>query len=304
MRGMMSLITNTRRILLVSLTFVAILLGGSTVTAQRFPQPEGFVSDFAGIIDPADRAALESRLETLFIQTGAEMAVVTVVSLDGDTIEGYAVRLFEDWGIGQAEADNGVLFITALSDQMVRIEVGYGLEPIITDGRAGRILDNDVLPHFREGDYSVGIMAGAAAIEELIRTGAPPSLIEENPLTGLLQDLETVFIALGIATIYMLSWMARTKSIWLGGIWGAIVGVVLGLAIGNGWAMAGLIIGLTLVGLILDAMLSTNYQSRSSSGQSTGWYASGGGFRGGSSGSSVGGFSGGSSGGGGASRGW
>ncbi len=293
-----------QRFLVVAIVSIALLLGGSAVMAQRFPPPQGFVSDFAGIIDPADRAALESRLDKLSEETGAELAVVTVVSLDGDTIEGYAVRLFEDWGIGQAEADNGVLFITSLTDQRVRIEVGYGLEPIITDGRAGRILDRDVLPSFREGNYSAGIMAGAAAIEELIRSGTPPSFIEENPLTGLLKDLETVFIALGIATVYMLSWMARTKSVWLGGIWGAIVGVVIGLSIGNGWALAGLTIGLALVGLILDAALSSNYQSRSGSGQSTGWYASGGGFRGGSSGSSFGGFSGGSSGGGGASRGW
>ena len=293
-----------RRFLIFAIASIALLLGGSAVMAQRFPPPQGFVSDFAGLIEPAGRTSLESRLDKLSKETGAELAVVTVVSLDGDTIEGYAVRLFEDWGIGQAEADNGVLFITSLTDQLVRIEVGYGLEPIITDGRAGRILDKDVLPSFRDGDYSAGILAGAAAIEELIRSGSPPSFIEENPLTGLLKDIETVFIALGIATMYMMSWMARTKSIWLGGLWGAIVGVVLGLTIGNGWAMAGFTVGLTLVGLILDAVVSANYQSRSSSGQSTGWYASGGGFRGGSSGSSFGGFSGGSSGGGGASRGW
>lgn len=272
--------------------------------AQSFPRPQGFVSDFAGLIDPTARAALESRLDKLSKETGAELAVVTVVSLDGDSIEDYAVRLFEDWGIGQKEANNGVLFITSLVDRKVRIEVGYGLEPVITDGRAGRILDSKVLPSFREGDYSSGIIAGAAAIEELIRSGAPPSVIEENPFRNLLKDKETLFTVIGLATIYVMSWMARTKSIWLGGVWGALVGAVLGLATGNIWALAGLTIGLALVGVLLDIVLSRNYESRSSSGQSTGWYASGGGFRGGSGGSSFGGFSGGSSGGAGASRGW
>jgi len=293
-----------RRFFVLALAVAALLLGASAVAAQTFPRPQGFVSDFANLIDPADRAALENRLQKLADENGAELAVVTIVSLDGDTIEDYAVRLFEDWGIGQKGVDNGVLFITSLTDQKVRIEVGYGLEPIITDGRAGRILDNEVLPHFREGDYSAGIIAGAAAIEKYIREGSPPTLIEDNPLRNLLKDKETLFIVIGIATIYMMSWMARTKSVWLGGIWGAIVGAVLGFATGNGWALFGLVIGLTLVGLILDAIISRNYESRSGSGQSTGWYASGGGFRGGSSGSSFGGFSGGSSGGGGASRGW
>jgi uncharacterized protein len=294
-----------RRLLLVLLASVALLLGSSAAIAQSFPQPQGYVSDFANIVDPFDRDILESRLQVLADENGAEVAVVTIVSLDGDTIEDYAVRLFENWGIGQAGADNGVLFITALAERMVRIEVGYGLEPVITDGRAGRILDNEVLPYFRDGDYSAGILAGAAAIEDLIRDGAPPSIIEDNPLRNLFKDKETIFVVLGIATIYMTSWMARSKSIWLGGIWGALVGVVFGLALGNTWALAGLTLGLAIIGLILDAVISQNYRNRSSGGMPTTWYSSGGGFRsGGSSGSSFGGFSGGSSGGGGASRGW
>jgi uncharacterized protein len=294
-----------RRMVLAALAAAALLLCGGSALAQSFPPPQGYVSDFANIIDPFDRDILESRLSTLTKENGAEVAVVTILTLNGDTIENYAVELFEDWGIGQAQADNGVLFITALTERMVRIEVGYGLEPVITDGRAGRILDNEVLPYFRDGDYSAGILAGAAAIEDLIRDGAPPSIIEDNPLRNLFKDKETIFVVLGIATIYMTSWMARSKSIWLGGIWGALVGVVFGLALGNTWALAGLTLGLAIIGLILDAVISQNYRNRSSGGMPTTWYSSGGGFRsGGSSGSGFGGFSGGSSGGGGASRGW
>jgi uncharacterized protein len=293
-----------RRWFLIILAAGLLLFGGSAVIAQTFPRPIGFVSDFAGIIDPAARADLESRLKKLSQDTGAEIAVVTIVSLNNDSIEDYAVKLFQNWGIGQKDADNGVLFITSLQDRKVRIEVGYGLEPIITDGRAGRILDNEVLPSFRNGDYSDGIIAGAAAIEDLVRSGSPPSIIEENPFRNLLKDKETVFSIIGLATIYIISWMARTRSVWLGGVWGALVGAVLGLAMGNPWALAGFVIGLALIGVLLDIMLSRNYDSRSSSGQSTGWWASGGGFRGSSGGSSFGGFSGGSSGGAGASRGW
>jgi uncharacterized protein len=293
-----------RRWLFIVAAGLGLFVGSSIVSAQTLPSPQGFVSDFAGVISPADRITLENRLQQLSKDTGAEVAVVTVLSLEGDTIEDYAVKLFEQWGIGQKNADNGVLFIISIEDRAVRIEVGYGLEPVITDGRAGRILDNDVLPAFREGDYSSGIVAGAASIEELIRTGSTPSFIEENPIRDLVKDKGTLFAGLGIATIYMISWMARTKSIWLGGIWGAIIGTILGLVTGNTWALFGLIIGLALLGLLLDAILSSNYNDRSSTGMPTGWFASGGGFRGGSGGSSFGGFSGGSSGGGGASRHW
>ncbi|MDV2989486.1 MAG: TPM domain-containing protein [Dehalogenimonas sp.] len=295
-----------RRLVLTSLTVAALLLGGTVaVWAQPFPPPQGFVSDFAGVIDADTRSALENRLTILSQETGAEIAVVTIASLEGDTIENYAVRLFEAWGIGQADADNGVLFITAVADHKVRIEVGYGLEPIITDGRAGRILDDYVLPSFRVDDYAAGIADGVAALEELIRAGTPPSLIEENPIRDIFGEIESVIFGIGFITMYLLAFMARTRSIWLGGIWGAIAGVVIGLATGNIWALVGLTIGLAVSGLFLDALLSRNYQTRSSNGLPTSWSSSGGGFRSSSSHSSgFGGFSGGSSGGGGASRGW
>jgi uncharacterized protein len=295
-----------RRLVLTFLTVAAMLLGGAVaVWAQPFPPPQGFVSDFAGVIDAGTRSALENRLTILSQETGAEIAVVTIASLEGDTIENYAVRLFEAWGIGQADADNGVLFITAVADHKVRIEVGYGLEPIITDGRAGRILDDYVLPSFRVDDYATGIADGVAALEELIRAGTPPSLIEENPIRDIFGEIESVIFGIGFITMYLLAFMARTRSIWLGGIWGAIAGVAIGLATGNIWALVGLTIGLAVSGLFLDALLSRNYQTRSSSGLPTSWSSSGGGFRSSSSHSSgFGGFSGGSSGGGGASRGW
>ncbi|MEN8613664.1 TPM domain-containing protein [Dehalogenimonas sp. THU2] len=294
-----------RLFLRIWIAAILLLVSGSiAVIAQSFPPPQGYVSDFANLFDPTTRSSLESRLELLSKETGTELAVVTVITLDGDSIEGYAVRLFDEWGIGQAGSDNGVLFITALAERQVRIEVGYGLEPVITDGRAGRILDNSVLPSFREGDYASGIVAGVDALEAFIRSGSPPTFVEENPFRGLFGDLETLFFSIGLISMYMISWMARSKSIWLGGIWGALTGIVLGLATGNAWALLGITLGLTAVGLFLDAVVSRNYQTRTSSGLPTTWSASGGGFRSSSGSSSFGGFSGGRSGGGGASRGW
>lgn len=286
-------------------------LAGGLVYAQTFPPPIGFVSDFANLLSPQARTELEARLSRLEQEFTAEVAVVTIDSLEGDTIEDYAVQLFDNWGIGAADEDNGVLFITALTEREVRIEVGYGLESIITDGRAGRILDREVIPHFKDGDYEAGILAGAAAIENYIRNGTPPPFIEDNPVGNVVGGKVPMWliVTLGIITIYMMGFMARTKSIWLGGIWGIVVGLVLGLVLGSLIATILLPIGAGMVGTLLDLLLSRNYRQRKSSNQSTGWWRSGGGFMGpyaggGGSSGGFGGFHGGSSGGGGASRRW
>lgn len=286
--------------------FLALVLALATAwpaLAITFPQPQGYVSDFANLLPPSSQAALEADLAQLEKDTAAEVAVVTVISLDGDTIEGYAAGLFEAWGIGKKDQDNGVLFIVALSERKARIEVGYGLEPVITDGRAGRILDDRVIPQFKNGDYSTGILQGAAAIEDYIRGGTPPGPLEDNPLRSL-SDHTTLLVVLGIITIYLMGFMARSKSIWLGAIWGVIVGIILGMTLGSVTATILLAIAGGVLGALLDWLLSRNYKQRAGSGMSTGWFASGGGFRGGGGGSSFGGFSGGHSGGGGASRGW
>ncbi len=286
---------------------VCILLGliASSLLAQNFPPPQGFVNDFAAILSDSTVSQLERRLVTLEQDTSAEVAVVTIDNLDGDTIEEYAAGLFQAWGIGKKGKDNGVLFILSVADKGIRIEVGYGLEPVITDGRAGRILDSEVIPYLKQGDFDKGVEAGVLAIEGYIRDGTPPSIVEENPVQSILSGFKIPLywlIILGVISIYMLGFMARTRSIWLGGIWGTILGLVLGLGFGRILGIVLLTIGLGLSGLLLDIVLSSNYRGRSSSGLSTGWFSSGGGFRG--PGGGFGGFGGGMSGGGGTSRGW
>lgn len=293
-----------RRLALLLVGLIAVL-PASVVFAQGFPRPVGFVNDFADILAPSIRDNLEYQLISLETDTSAEVAVVTVSNLSGQSIDTYAVELFDAWGIGKKDKDNGVLFIISLADKKARIEVGYGLEGIITDGRAGRILDNDVIPYFKAGDYESGIAGGVNAIEVYIRDGTPPSIIEENPVQGLIDNFnlpEWLMWTMGIFTVYLLGFMARTKSIWLGGIWGVILGLVLGFGFGKLFLIIVLPLGLGFFGLILDAILSANYRGRLSSGMPTGWISSRGGFSG--SGGGFGGFGGGSSGGGGASRGW
>jgi len=235
--------------------------------------------------------------------------VVVVTTLDGLPIEDYAVRLFERWGIGKKDKNNGVLFLVAYVESELRIEVGYGLEAVITDGRAGRILDREVIPHLRTDDFDRGITAGVAAIEGYIRDGTPAPPLDDNPVRSILEGFRLpmpLLVALGIITVYMLGFMARTRSVWLGGIWGVILGVALGFGFGRVLAILLLPVGLGMVGTFLDLLLSANYRGRSAGGLPTGWIPSRGGFSGPSGGfrssGGFGGFGGGRSGGGGASR--
>ena len=121
------------------------------------PKPTGHVNDFAGILDAPTRDALEQRLKDVEAKTSSEIAVATVKSLDGMSVEEYANRLFKEWGVGQAKTDNGVLILVAPNEREMRIEVGYGLEGVLPDGLAGEIRDEQFLPRFRDNDYAGGI---------------------------------------------------------------------------------------------------------------------------------------------------
>jgi len=291
----------------ITIALAAVLLISSAAAGQTFPKPQGFVNDFAGMMSPGVKAQLEDELVNFEKETSAEVVVATVNGLEGYTVEDYAARLFEAWGIGKKTKDNGVLLLVAKEERKVRIEVGYGLEPVITDGRAGGILDDVVVPEFKEDNYEKGIIDGVIAIEGYIRVGTPPEPLSENPVNDILGDHFVVLVILGMITMYLIGFMARTKSIWLGAVWGITIGIVLGLSWGSLLMTVLMPFGTGGLGLGLDYLLSRNYKKRKEKGLSTGWFSSGGGFRGGgsSSGSShSGGFGGGSSGGGGASRGW
>ena len=127
-------------------------------------KPVGYVNDFAEIISPAVETKLETRLESFTASTSNELAVVTLKSLEGDTVENTAVALFEQWGIGQKDKDNGVLLLVVPNERELKIEVGYGLEPVLTDSRAGTIIRDVITPKFKENDYDSGITDGVEAI--------------------------------------------------------------------------------------------------------------------------------------------
>ena len=129
-----------------------------------FPALSGRVVDQAGLLGDGAEARLTALSAELERRTTDQLVVVTIPSLEGRPIEDYSRALGNHWAIGQSDRDNGVLLVVAPSERRVRIAVGYGLEPILTNARAAEIIERDLLPAFREGKWEAGVLAGAASI--------------------------------------------------------------------------------------------------------------------------------------------
>lgn len=155
------------RFVAVLIALVCLAVPGQTVTAQaapKFPALTGRVVDDAHILSQATINDLDAKLAALEAKTSRQLVVVTLPSLQGYQISDYGYQLGRAWGIGQAKLNNGALFIIAPNEHRVRIEVGYGLEPILTDALSEVIIQQAVLPKFRAGDYNAGVKAGVAAL--------------------------------------------------------------------------------------------------------------------------------------------
>ena len=142
---------------------------GARAADLTFPALSGRVVDAGRLLSPEAETALTAKLATLEADTGDQLVVVTLDSLQGQEIEDYGYRLGRTWGIGPGQTDKGVLLIVAPNERKVRIEVGYGLEPVLTDALSSQIIQNDILPPFREGGFERGINAGVDAITTQLR---------------------------------------------------------------------------------------------------------------------------------------
>lgn len=144
---------------------ILLLAGTTQIAAQSLPDYRGYVNDFANVIDSESAQKIEAAAQKVKEATGAEIAIVTV-----DTVEPYAdineysIELAEKWKVGEADQDNGIIFVMSMEERQVRIEVGYGLEGAIPDGRAGEILDQTVLPYLQQGEFGTGFLAGTIEV--------------------------------------------------------------------------------------------------------------------------------------------
>jgi uncharacterized protein len=229
------------------------------------------VNDYAGLLQPAERQRIESFLAEREAATGTQMAIALFRSLEGESVEDVANRLFQKWRLGHKGLDNGVLLVVFVQDRKLRIEVGYGLEAALTDAEADQIIRNAIAPRFREGRYVAGLEAAVVAVYGRIAPGGARPPID----TGARERRQAR--GESSAQIYLLA--------------------LLGL------------IGVTVGGLALEASRQRGYTAARRGWGRSGpgvWYGGGWGSGGGGGWSGGGGFSGGggSSGGGGASGSW
>lgn len=300
--------------------FALLTLGAAPVLALEVPYLSGRVNDLAGLLDETARHRLEQKLADLEQATSAQVVVLTIPSLEGESLEDFSYRVASTWQLGQKGKDNGVLFLIAKNDRKMRLEVGYGLEGVLPDATCRRILDNLVRPRFRAGDFAGGIEAGVEAVAKVIQGQALPEEAQKSSkeragdelgFWGTLFFLGIFLIVVGTFSTFALfgsgcqSWFLY---LFLLPFWTAFpmaIHPTVGLLTGLGW----LVLFPILKGVLFKTPWGRAFRKshpdlgRLATSRSRGGFWSGGGFSGGFSG---GGFSGGggSFGGGGASSGW
>jgi uncharacterized protein len=151
-----------------ALLALAALLWAPLASAQTFPKLSGQVVDEANLLAPAQEQALTTKLAALATQSGRQLVVATIPDLQGYDISDYGYRLGRAWGIGDKERNDGALLIVAPNERKVRIEVGYGVEGVLTDAVSSRIIRNDITPRFKSGDFPGGIEAGVDRIGQIL----------------------------------------------------------------------------------------------------------------------------------------
>jgi uncharacterized protein len=247
-------------------------------------KPTGYVNDFAHVIDARSASEIEAYCGNVERATGAQFAIVTVDSLENEPVEDVAVRLFKEWGIGKKGTDEGLLLILAIKDHKNRIEVGYGLEPVIPDGYAGSVL-RGIRPILRQGNYGGALLAAAQQLGQHVAEAKGVTIQGQPPRRTRPTDNGGGGSIIGILVFFfVLVFLIRLFS----GRGGS------GRP-GGGSGMGGL-----LTGMILGNMLGGGRRGGWGGG---GGFGGGGGW-GGGGGGGFGGFGGGGSGGGGASGGW
>ena len=275
----------------------------SALALVAVPPLSGRVVDQTGTLTAGDIASLTQTLRDLETRKGSQVAVLIVPTTDGEAIEQYSLRVAEAWKIGRKKIDDGALLVIAKNDRRLRIEVGYGLEGALTDATTKRIIDEDITPKFKTGDFAGGVSAGT---ERMVRVINGEKLPEPEPPhwqdSGLLNGIDP-FNPFVLAFVFIVGGVLRAALGRLVGsaATGGFVGVLAWLLVGSLGAAAVIGVLVFLISAFIDLIPSGGGR-----GTRGGWSSGGGGNWGSGSGSSGGGFSGGggSFGGGGASGSW
>ncbi len=263
------------------LALALILFSSGWAVALEVPPLKSRVNDYASILSPATAQQLEAMLQNFEATDSTQIVLLTIPSLEGDSLENFSMRVVEAWKIGQAKLDNGALLLISKNDRKLRIEVGYGLEGKLTDLTSGRIIRDVITPRFKEGDFDQGVTNGLSAMMAAVKgefTASPSSEKKRHSNVD-----PGAFFILAIVVFSIMGRLLTRVPLLSAGI-GALLAPAFGafmLGIGG----LGLLV-LAFLGFIFGLIMA-------------GKAAQGGGFIGGGFGGSGGGFSGGFSGGGG-----
>lgn len=264
----------------IAFSLLLFLLQVVSALAVDVPKLQGRVTDLAGILTPDQAAALDVKLQSLETTDSTQIAVLIIPSLEGDSLEGFTLRVVESWKLGQKGTDNGALLFVSVNDHKLRIEVGYGLEQVLTDAASSQIIRNEIAPRFRAGDFYGGIDAGITGITQVVRGvyRAPSSEYRETrPKRGAFFNLLIVFL-------FPLLWILSVTGKWGGGILGAGAGLLLpytllhwSLPVALFGGIAGGILGIFMGALVRGAASAAGGSSRGGSSGPFFW-GGGGGF--------------------------
>jgi uncharacterized protein len=270
--------------LLVAVLLVACLFAKAVIAEQAVPNLEHRVTDLTATLTVQQQSALEQRLQAFEQQKGTQIAVLIVASTQPEDIAQYSIRVVEQWRLGRKGVDDGILMLLAKDDRATRIEVGYGLEGVVPDVLAKRIIDDIMIPYFRQGDYVGGINAGVDSLIGLIQGEPLPAPAAPRALDGRLNQYFPFLFLLAIAG---------------GGILRAVLGRFLGGLINGGlvgalvWLLGGGLLFALLLAFVAFLMTQSNGRGfRGGSGGGFGGGGFGGGFSGGGGGFGGGGASG------------
>jgi uncharacterized protein len=230
---------------------VLLLLAPALANALEVPPLRGRVNDYAKLLSQERARALEAQLEKFEQETGHQVAVLTIPSLEGDSLEDFSIRVADSWKIGKKGFDNGAILLIARDDRRLRIEVGYGLEGVLPDAIASRIIREVITPRFRSGDYTGGIEAGVDSIlkvakgEVLPERGRPAS----GPSASQGASLMTILMITAMLALFIGMTRRRLVS---GAFGGAASGLITTLFASGGLGF--LLFPALIVGALLGAV--------------------------------------------------
>ncbi|MGZ8501067.1 MAG: TPM domain-containing protein [Candidatus Binatia bacterium] len=200
------------------LLIIFLLLFSAVAVALDVPQLRGRVNDYANVLQTSQAQALEAQLAQLERDTGHQVVVLTIPTLDGEDIEGFSIRVAENWKVGKKGYDNGAILVVAVKDRRLRLEVGYGLEGVLPDAIAKRVIADYIVPHFRQQDYAGGIIAGIDAVQKVIRKEPLPESARKKTQSRGWNMNSPIMIAITLAVLGLMGFAStgdrRRNSMW------------------------------------------------------------------------------------------